>query len=136
LQQALLVAVVDDDESMRDTTRDFLESAGFAVAIFASARSLLESACLENVSCLITDIRMPGMTGIELQQHLVAEGRAIPTILMTAYPDERVRAMVLHPPIIGCLPKPFAADELLACVRSALRRSAWNLSGGTDGSDA
>ena len=119
-----LVAIVDDDKSIRDTTKDLLESAGFTAAVFASAASLLKSRRLSRVACLIADMRIPKMTGLELHQHLVATNRAIPTILMTAYPDERTQARAMKANIVCCLAKPFAADELLACVRDALRRSA------------
>jgi FixJ family two-component response regulator len=117
-----LIAIVDDDQSIRDTTKDLLESAGFSAAVFARATSLLRSRRLSQVSCLIADIRMPKMTGLELLQHLVASDRAIPTILMTAYPDERALAQVIKAKVVCYLIKPFAADELLACVRCAVRR--------------
>jgi FixJ family two-component response regulator len=117
-----LVAIVDDDESIRDTTRDLLESAGFSAAVFARAAGLLKSRRLSQVRCLITDMRMPRMTGLELYRHLVASNRPIPTILMTAYPDERARAQAIKADVVGYLIKPFAADELLACVRCALQR--------------
>jgi FixJ family two-component response regulator len=117
-----LVAIVDDDESIRDTTKDLLESAGFSTAVFARASGLLKSRRLGQVRCLIADMRMPQMTGLELHQHLVAANRAIPTILMTAYPDERLHAQVIKAQVICCLAKPFAADELLDCVRLALQR--------------
>jgi FixJ family two-component response regulator len=119
-----LVAIVDDDESIRDTTKDLLESAGFSAAVFARAASLLKSRRLSQVSCLIADMRMPKMTGLELHQHLVASNRAIPTILMTAYPDARAQAQAraIRANVVCYLVKPFAADELLACVRCALRR--------------
>src|SRR4051812_35360136 len=87
-----LIAIVDDDESMRDTTRDLLESAGFSAATFASAARLLKFRRLNRVSCLIADMRMPTMTGLELHQHLAASDHPIPTILMTAHADERVLA--------------------------------------------
>ena len=87
-----LVAIVDDDESIRDTTKDLLESAGLSAAVFARAAGLLKSRRLSRVSCLIADMRMPKMTGLELHQHLIASNRGIPTILMTAYPDERTQA--------------------------------------------
>ena len=115
-----LVAIVDDDESIRDTTKDLLESAGFSAAVFGHAASFLKSRRLSRVSCLIADMRMPEMTGLELHQQLVASHRAIPTILMTAYPDERVRAQAHKAKVVGYLAKPFAAEELLACVRSAV----------------
>jgi FixJ family two-component response regulator len=117
-----LVAIVDDDESIRVTTKDLLESAGFSAAVFRHAASLLKSRRLSKVSCLITDMRMPKMTGLELHQHLVASNRAIPTILMTAYPDQRTRAQAIKASAVCYLIKPFAADELLACVRRALQR--------------
>jgi FixJ family two-component response regulator len=117
-----LVAIVDDDESIRETTKDLLESAGLAAATFASASLLLKSRRLKGFSCLVADMRMPEMTGLELHQHLVASKRAIPTILMTAYPDERVRAQAIKNNVVCYLAKPFAADELLACVRRALER--------------
>jgi FixJ family two-component response regulator len=119
-----LVAIVDDDESIRDTTKDLLESAGFSAAVFARAASLLKSRRLSQVSCLIADMRMPKMTGLELHQHLVASNRAIPMILMTAYPDARAHAQAraIRANLVCYLVKPFAADELLACVRCALRR--------------
>ena len=116
-----LVAIVDDDESIRNTTKDLLESAGFAAAAFARAASLLKSRRLSQVSCLIADMRMPQMTGLQLHQHLVALNRAIPTILMTAYPDERAQAQAIKANVVCYLIKPFAADELLACLRCALR---------------
>jgi FixJ family two-component response regulator len=117
-----LVAVVDDDKSMRDTVKDLLESAGFAAVTFASAASLLKFRRLSRVACLIADIRMAQMTGLELQQHLVASNHPIPTILMTAYSDERVRAQAVKANVVCYLAKPFVADELLRCVRSAVQR--------------
>jgi FixJ family two-component response regulator len=120
--KAPLIAIVDDDESIRDTTKDLLESAGYSAAVFARAASLLKSRRLSQVCCLIADMRMPKMTGLELHQHLVASNRGIPTILMTAYPDERAQARAIKANVVGYLIKPFAADELLACVRRAVQR--------------
>ena len=117
-----LVAIVDDDESMRDTTRDLLESAGYHAATFTSAASFLKSRRRKSVSCLIADVRMGEMTGLELHQHLVASNQAIPTILMTAYQDERVRALAIRANVVCYLAKPFAAEELLACLHCALHR--------------
>ena len=117
-----LIAIIDDDESIRNTTKDLLESAGFSAAVYARAATLLKSRRLSQVSCLIADMRMPKMTGLELHQHLIASNRAIPTILMTAYPDERAQARAIKANVVGYLIKPFAADELLACVRRAVQR--------------
>jgi FixJ family two-component response regulator len=115
-----LIAIVDDDESMRDTTRDLLESAGFSAATFASAARLLKFRQLRRVACLIADMRMSQMTGLELHQHLVASNQPIPTILMTAYVDERARAQAMKANIVCYLAKPFEAEVLLNCVRRAI----------------
>jgi FixJ family two-component response regulator len=119
-----LVAIVDDDESIRNTTKDLLESAGFSAAAFARAASLLKSRRLSRISCLIADMRMPKMTGLELHQHLVGSNRAIPTILMTAYPDERTQAQAIKANVVAYLIKPFAADDLLGYVRRAVQSHA------------
>jgi FixJ family two-component response regulator len=116
-----LVAIVDDDESIRDTTKDLLESAGFAAVSFASATLLLQSPRMKSISCLVADVRMPEMTGLELYQHLIGSNQAIPTILMTAYPDERARTQAIKNSVVCYLVKPFAPDELLACVRRAIQ---------------
>jgi FixJ family two-component response regulator len=115
-----LVAIVDDDKSMRDTVKDLLESAGFSAATFASAATFLKFRRLSRVACLIADVRMREMTGLELHQHLVASNRSIPTIFMTAYSDERVQAQAIKANVVCFLAKPFAADELLAWVRRAV----------------
>jgi FixJ family two-component response regulator len=117
-----LIAIVDDDESIRDTTKDLLESAGSSAAVFARAASLLKSRRLSRISCLIADMRMPKMTGLELHRHLIASNRAISTILMTAYPDARAQAQAIKANVVCYLIKPFAAAELLACVRRAVQR--------------
>jgi CheY-like chemotaxis protein len=116
----------DDQPAFRESINrawDLLESAGFSAAVFARAASLLKSRRLSQVSCLIADMRMPKMTGLELHQHLLASNRAIPTILMTAYPDARMQAQAqaIKANVVCYLIKPFAADELLACVRCALQ---------------
>src|SRR5882757_11493511 len=109
---------------MRDTTKDLLESAGFSAVTFARAANFLKSRRLGRVACLIADMRMGEMTGLELHQHLVASNQPIPTILMTAYPDERARAQAIKANVVCYLAKPFAPDELLACVRSAIQARA------------
>ena len=116
-----LIAIVDDDESMRETMKDLLDSAGFSAVTFTSAESFLKSKRARTVSCLITDMRMPGMTGLELHRQLVASGTSIPTVLITAYPEEHTREQALEEKVICYLAKPFPADELLACIRSAIQ---------------
>ena len=116
-----LVAIVDDDESTRETTKDLLESAGLSAVTFARAEDLLKSRRLRSFSCLIADMRMPGMSGFELHRRLAALDLPIRTILMTAYPDELDRARAIKARVVCYLAKPFAADELLGCLRCAVR---------------
>jgi FixJ family two-component response regulator len=115
-----LVAVVDDDASLRDATQNLLDAAGFSTVAFGSPQRFLESARRRDVCCLVTDMRMPGMTGLELYQQLVASDSAIPTVLITAYPDESVRATARKAGIRCYLSKPFSPEQLCACVRSAI----------------
>jgi FixJ family two-component response regulator len=115
-----LVAIVDDDESIRVTLKDLLESAGLDAAAFASAEDFLDSGLLPGVSCAIADMRMPGMSGLALHEHLLASGSPIPTILMTAYPDEPVRARALKAGMVAYLIKPFTDDELLGCIQRSV----------------
>ena len=117
-----LVAIVDDDQSMRDATSNLLEAAGMSTATFADAESFLRSAGERRAACLLADLRMPGMNGLELHQHLVASGTPIPTILITAYASEETRMRARKAGIVCCLAKPFAPEELLECVGRALAR--------------
>ena len=116
-----LIAVVDDDESVRDTTQDLLDSAGFRSAVFPSAEALLASVPVDAISCVIADMRMPGMSGLALHQKLAASDNPIPTVLMTAHPEESARAQALKAGVLGYLTKPFTPDELLAYIGAAIR---------------
>ena len=117
-----LVAIVDDDASMRRATSNLLQSAGFATATFAGAEAFLGSKRRRSVACLVTDMRMPGMSGLELRESLVASCSDIPTVLMTAYADETTRARAREAGVICFLVKPVAPEKLCECVRSALAR--------------
>jgi FixJ family two-component response regulator len=114
------VAIVDDDASVRDTTKDLLDSAGLSATTFDSAESFLQFNNVRSIRCPVADMRMPGMTGLELHGHLAAEGNPIPTVLITAYPDEQVRARALSTGVICFLAKPFSAEDLLGCIETAL----------------
>src|SRR5258705_13578137 len=118
-----LISIVDDDESMREAVKGLMKSMGYRVEAAASAEEFLSSRHIRRTSCLITDMQMPGMTGLELYQRLSASGKPIPTILITAYPDDDVRERALAAGVIGYLSKPFEEDDLLACIRSALTRA-------------
>lgn len=114
-----LIAIVDDDQSIREATSNLLQSAGFLTATFADAESFLTSS-EPRAACLVADMRMPGMSGLQLHQHLIASGASIPTVLITAYPSDATRLRAREAGIVCCLAKPFAPDELLECVRGAL----------------
>jgi FixJ family two-component response regulator len=95
---------------------------GYAVEAFPSATDFLASPILHETDCLIADVHMPGMTGVELYRHLVDAGYAIPTIIVTAYPDEVVRERMLKDGVVCCLDKPVDDEDLERCLRSALKR--------------
>jgi FixJ family two-component response regulator len=118
-----LVAIVDDDKSLRDATSNLLQAAGFSTATFADAESFLNCAGGPRAACVVADMRMPGMSGLDLHQRLAASDAPIPTVLITAYLSEATRLRARAAGIVCCLAKPFAPDELLECVREALARA-------------
>jgi len=117
-----LVAIVDDDESIRNATRDLLRAVGFSTATFEDAESFLASASRASAACVVADIRMPGMTGVELYKALVASGNGIPTVIITAHPEEVSQSRAREAGITCYLSKPFVPDELVECVREALAK--------------
>ena len=117
-----LISIVDDDQCTRDSIRQLVKSFGYAVATFSSAMAFLQSPDLEQTACLIADVQMPGMTGDELYGRLLEDGRTIPTILVTAYPNDRLRTRVLNEGVVCCLDKPFDQNNLIGCVRKAIER--------------
>jgi FixJ family two-component response regulator len=123
LSTKTLISIVDDDQDFRDALTSLIRSYGYRARAFSSATAFLASRNICNTFCLISDIYMPAMTGIELYSRLVESGHAIPTILVTANPDDGVRARALSAGVICYLSKPFDADELLACIRAALGRA-------------
>ncbi len=116
-----LVSVVDDDESVRESLPDLLRECGFAVRAFSSAIEFLSSDCADQTRCLILDIAMPGMSGLELQQELKVRRREIPIVFITAHRDDAVRARVLERGAVGFLFKPFSDTALLAAINTALQ---------------
>jgi FixJ family two-component response regulator len=117
-----LIAIVDDDESVRTAMGGMVESFGYSPATFESAGAFLKSDRLTDASCLILDIQMPGMSGLELHDQLLAKGRRIPTIFVTAFPDTRVRERALRAGGVCFLSKPFGRSDLLGCIETALRK--------------
>jgi FixJ family two-component response regulator len=108
---------------MRNATRDLLKATGFSTATFESAESFLASASRATAACLIADMRMTGMTGLELYEALVAAGNGIPTVLITGHPEDVTQSRAHEAGIRCYLSKPFAPEDLLRCVRAALARS-------------
>ena len=115
-----LVAILDDDDSMRSALQGLLKSAGMPAQAFASAEEFLKSGQQHKTACLIADIRMPGMSGLELQAHLNAEHCRIPTIFITAHGDAKMRLQALRAGAVEFLSKPFDDEVLLESVRAAL----------------
>ena len=122
MPKKVVIAIVDDDQSVREALTSLVRSLGYVAMAFECAEDLLKSRRRRNVSCVIADVQMPGMTGIELHSRLVASGQPIPTVLITAFPDERSRERALQGGVIGYLTKPFSEDELLTCLHSTLGR--------------
>jgi FixJ family two-component response regulator len=119
-KEARLIAIVDDDESVREATTGLIRSMGLAAEAFASGEDFLRFAHVGHVVCLVADVNMPGMSGLDLHRHIAALPKRIPTILITAYPSESIRECALRAGIVCFLVKPFSDDELLKCIRSAL----------------
>jgi FixJ family two-component response regulator len=117
------ISIVDDDQSFRDSMRRLLKSLDYSVAVFPSAAEFLASPKLDATNCLVADVQMPAMTGVELYEHLIETGHAIPTILVTAYPNDGVRERMLTLGIKCYLPKPLIEAELIDCLRSAVEHS-------------
>jgi len=124
LSEQSLISVVDDDQSFRDSMRRLLKSLGYTVAVFPSAAEFLASPKLAATACLIADVHMPAITGVELYRHLIEVGHAIPTILVTAYPDDSVQERMLTLGVECYLRKPLVENDLIGCLRSALIRGA------------
>jgi two-component system response regulator FixJ len=115
-----VVSVVDDDASLRRSLRNLLTSVGFQVEMFASAEEFLSSSQRENSGCLVLDLRLGGMSGLDLLSHLAATGSRIPVVILTAHGDDEARQRSLEAGAVAFLGKPFRADTLLDAVRRAL----------------
>ena len=120
LSNKIAIAIVDDDKSVREAITNLMKSLGYDASAFERADDFLKSGSRGSTSCVIADMQMPRMTGLALHHQLVASGHPIPTILITAYPDEKVRARALRDGVICYLSKPFNEDDLLACIQVAL----------------
>jgi FixJ family two-component response regulator len=120
MSKALLIAIVEDDWLFRDSMRSLMKSLGYTVEAFSSATDFLASSRLAETACLIADVQMPGMTGLELYRHLVGTGYVIPTILVTAHANDVDRARALNDGVVCYLRKPLDQEHLTRCLRTAL----------------
>ena len=120
MSRTLLVSVVEDDQFCRESMRRLMRSLGYTVEAFSSAADFLASPHLSETACLIADVNMPAMTGVQLHTHLIEARHAIPTILVTAYPNDHDRARALNDGVVCYLRKPIDENSLIRCVRAAL----------------
>ena len=118
-----VISVIDDDASVRAAAENFLSSLGYAVHTFASADDFLQSACLEDSSCVVADVQMPGMSGLDLLKIIRSRGNEIPFIFITAFPSEGLRARAAKVGADVLLEKPFSSSVLIDCINAALNRN-------------
>src|SRR5262245_20488175 len=116
-----MISIIDDNDSVRESLRGLMRSVGFAVNVFASAEEFLDSDHLRNTDCLILDVRLPGMNGLELQRQLATSHSEIPIIFITSYEDDEVRARALNAGAVDYLLKPFDDEELVDAIDAALQ---------------
>ena len=116
---APVISIVDDDAQARDGIRELIEALGYQTVTFKSAQDFLRSGIVANTSCLITDVQMPGMNGVDLQRHLLATGYRTPVIFVTAHPEAGLRKRALAAGALGFLSKPFREENLIACLDRA-----------------
>jgi FixJ family two-component response regulator len=115
-----IIAIVDDDDSVRSALESLLRSGGYKTRIYGSALEFLDANVSADTDCMVSDIQMPGMSGVEMFEQLVATGFHIPTIFITAYPGAAPPLGAHAPELIACLPKPCDPDRLLNCIEAAL----------------
>ena len=117
-----MISIIDDDECAREAAERVIRSSGYTVTTYASAEDFLGSDHVNDTSCLITDVHLPGLTGVELYRRLRAKGFAAPTIFVTGHPDETTRTQVLAAGAVAFLSKPVGKKVLLDCLKTALTR--------------
>ena len=116
-----MISIVDDDEAVRKATQTLIRSLGYRAATFASVEEFLGSKRLHETSCVISDVQMPGLTGIELQERLAANGHRIPIIFITAFPDDRMRDRAMRSGAVSFMSKPYSEANLIVCLDRALK---------------
>jgi FixJ family two-component response regulator len=116
-----MISIVDDDQAVREATKDLIRSLGYRVSTFSSAEEFLASDRLHDTSCLITDLHMQGLSGLELQSRLLADGHRMPIIFITAFSEETVRACAMEAGAVCFMSKPYSEDRLIDCLDRALK---------------
>ena len=116
-----MISIVDDDDAVREATKGLVSSLGYRASGFASAEEFLRSDRLHDTSCLITDLHMPGLSGVELQSRLIADGYRMPIIFITAFPEDSVRARAMKAGAVCFMSKPYSEDHLIGCLDRALK---------------
>jgi FixJ family two-component response regulator len=122
LEQTPLISIVDDDEAVREATKSLIRSLGYQAETFGSAEEFLAWTQIDDTDCLITDVQMPGLSGVDLQDRLVSTGREMPTIFVTAFPDAKSERQALRAGAIAYLRKPIEETHLLEHIDTALKR--------------
>ena len=118
-----LIAIVDDDDAVREAVASLVRALGYDTATFGSAEAFLNYEQIGGTSCLVTDLHMPGLSGLDLQDRLITHGHRIPIIFLTGYPDENVRKRAIKAGAVAFLGKPCDSDHLLGCLENALSAS-------------
>jgi FixJ family two-component response regulator len=121
MSEVPLISIVDDDALARNGIRELVESLGYKTVTFMSAENFLQSGIIPETKCLITDLQMPGLNGLELQEQMRSQGYQTPVILITAYPNEKHRKRALDNGAVGFLCKPFNEEALIDCLTAAIR---------------
>lgn len=121
MSENALISIIDDDALARDGIRELVESLGYKAAAFSSAEHFLDSGVIEETMCVITDVQMPGLNGLELQEALQSQGRHVPVILITAYANAKQRTRAMNGGAIGFLSKPFNEEALISCLTAAIK---------------
>ena len=117
-----LISIIDDDRSVREAIQGLIRSLGYATVAFGSAEDYLDSGRIGDTACIITDLQMPGLSGIDLQRRLIADGHRTPMIFVTAFPSDRLRKQALDAGAFGFLSKPFEESSLITCIDKALQQ--------------
>ena len=121
MEKTPFISIVDDDKAVREATKALVRSLGYDASSFSSAGEFLASGHVHDTSCLITDLHMPGLSGIELQSRLIADGYRMPIIFITGQPEDNARDRAMKAGAIGFIGKPFREDHLIGCLEIALK---------------